>query len=70
MKAIITRARLDGSFDEVGMNNRTIIEGKSRKDLQKKAVKYGNGSPVRVEFYYENVYTKPLFVVYLEKAAS
>lgn len=50
MRAIISRAKPDGSFHEVGTSDRTISkEYKTLKGLLKFATAYGHGKPTRVE---------------------
>ena len=66
MKAIITRARPDGSFDEVGMSNRMISRGSNRR-LRQVARAFASGSSVRIEFFQgDNIYGKPFKTEILE----
>ena len=60
---IVTKQNKDGSFDEVGMNNRTIIDGLSTygRTFRHRINPFGNGKVVRVEVYYgSNIYGKPI----------
>lgn len=52
MKVIITRARKDGSFDEVGMNYRTVISAKDENIAHLHAMEFAKGDPYRLEFFY------------------
>lgn len=63
-KYIVTRQNDDGSYDEVGMNNRCIISGyKTFRNAFKYGINpFGNGKRVRVEVYGESVHSKPLGV--------
>jgi len=58
MKAIITRANPDKTFDEVGMRNRTISSGSIHK-LRRVARAFSLGRPVRIEYYDSTIYAKP-----------
>lgn len=51
MKAILTRQNADGSYDEVGMNNRFCITTKSIRQARKKAASVANGRVVRVQLW-------------------
>lgn len=61
-KYLCTRQNADGSYDEVGMNNRCIISGyKTYKNAFKYGINvFGRGRPVRVEVYGDNIYGSPL----------
>jgi hypothetical protein len=50
MTAIITRKNSDGSYDEVGMSNKTVVRG-SHSNILKKAKEYAKG-PHRVELFH------------------
>lgn len=50
MKAIITRANSDGTWDEVGMNNRFIMTSRSESNMRKKAREYANPRDVRIQY--------------------
>jgi hypothetical protein len=60
----VTKQNADGSYDEVGMNNRCIISGyKTFRNAFKYGINpFGNGKTVRVEVYNENVFAEPLGV--------
>jgi hypothetical protein len=52
IKAIVTRINLDGTYDAVGMNNRTVVGPYKRESyIVKRAKEYGRGRTVRVEFH-------------------
>ena len=53
MKLILTRQNFDGTYDEVGMNNRTVISGYKtmRNAIKYRVLPFGQGRPVRVEEY-------------------
>ena len=61
MKYLITRQNKDGTFDSVGMNNRTLISGyKLYRNAFKFAINpFGRGALVRVEKYPGSVYGEP-----------
>lgn len=63
-KYIVTKQNKDGSFDEVGMNNRCIISGyKTYKNAFKYGINvFGAGKTCRVEVFGDDVYGKPLDV--------
>jgi hypothetical protein len=50
MTAIVTRKNSDGSYDEVGMSNRSVVRG-SHSNILKKAKEYAKG-PHRVELFH------------------
>ena len=53
MKLILTRQNPNGTYDEVGMNNRTVITGYKtvRNAIKYRVLPFGQGRPVRVEEY-------------------
>lgn len=53
-KYLVTRQNTDGSFDEVGMNNRTIVSGyKTYRNAFRFGINpFGRGRVCRVEVYY------------------
>lgn len=61
MKVIVTRENNKGTFDEVGMNNRMIIDWlKSESHIIKHAREFSNGKKVKLEYFHDdNVYGKP-----------
>jgi hypothetical protein len=66
IKAIVTAARPDGTFDEVGMNNRTVV-GPYRRDfyIWRAARAYGRGRPFRIEFFRgDRIYGNPYKIEY------
>ncbi len=65
-KSIVTFARTDGSFDEVGMNNRTIVKGRP-SFIRRRAVELSKGREVRIEYFipsrfYDDVAHKVEFI--------
>lgn len=59
MKAIITKQRLDGTFDSVGMNNRALISHlTTERGVIKWAAGYAGGKPHRIELF-TNIYGEP-----------
>lgn len=65
MKYLITRQNRDGSFDSVGMDNRTIVSGyKTYRNAFKYGIQpFGNGRVCRVEVYPGNsIYGNPIEV--------
>jgi len=56
MRAIITRPRADGSYDEVGMNNRTLTkEYKTKEGLLRYGLPSWTGV-LRVEIYMASIH--------------
>lgn len=51
MKAIITRALSDGTYQCVGTDNRTILSCKRESRLWKFAQRYSRGYPFRLEIW-------------------
>ena len=67
MKAIVTRKNKDGSYDEVGMNNRTIISHlKSKAGIRRSAKDFAKG-PHRIEWYSDNIHTNPWKVEHINE---
>jgi hypothetical protein len=69
MKAIITKQSSNGTYDEVGMNNRALF---SHYKTERGVIRYGvpafaNGRPCRVEFFH-NIYGQPYRTVYTVSA--
>ena len=55
MKAIVTQRREDGSYDEVGTNNRRIVDGKSLSGMHRRMKHWTwmrPGAPYRMEIFY------------------
>lgn len=50
MTAIVTRKNSDGSYDEVGMSNKSVVRG-SHSNILKKAKEYAKG-PHRIELFH------------------
>lgn len=61
---VLTRQNPDGTFDEVGMNNRTVVSGyKTYRNAYKWAINpFGNGRLVRVEEFAGSIHGKPIDV--------
>lgn len=68
MSAIVTRKNADGSYDEVGMNNRRVLGG-SHSSIMKQASDFAKG-PHRVELFHGNRvgHGAPHKVVHVESA--
>lgn len=62
MKAILTKQNDNGTYDSVGMRNRSIVSNyATKKGLLRFAVKpFGNGRKVRVEILGSSIYDKPV----------
>jgi len=59
IKAIISRLMPDGSWAEVGMNHRTIMDGKNAESIRRKAAAWAGG-PHRIEYFArERIYGNP-----------
>lgn len=59
LKAVVTKQNADGSYDEVGMNNKTLIKG-SEANIKKKAKAWANGKTHKIEFHHpERFYQDP-----------
>jgi hypothetical protein len=65
MKAIITRANPDGSFDEVGMNNRTVTKSyKTRRGLFNYGLPENFRGRLRIEIFSdERFYGDPIEIM-------
>lgn len=71
MKGIVTRANLDGTFDQVGTNNRTIVEASRLVNLLRHARAYAGDRAVHVEvFYSDRIYDEADEVVSLPALTS
>lgn len=69
MKIIVTKENADGSFDNVGTNNRALFSNyKTLKNAIKfGAVPYADGKKIRVEVYpTDNIYAECNWVIYLD----
>lgn len=62
MKAIISLARKDGSFPEVGMTDRTIMEGTVRS-IRQRALRWAGQRRIRIE-YHTRIFFPPFLVEY------
>ena len=59
LKAIVSLKKDDGSYHEVGTNNRTIFSG-SESSIKKKAKEFAKGKSHRIEYHHSNnFYAKP-----------
>jgi hypothetical protein len=65
--AIVTRKNSDGSFDNVGMNNRFVVRGlKTKRGILKRIPDNYKQSGCRVELFRQgSLYDKPFEVLYL-----
>lgn len=61
MKAIVTRQNTDGSFDQVGMNNRALFGPyRAQRTIEKLAAEFAGARGYRVELYKcDQVYGEP-----------
>lgn len=66
MRAIITQPNKDGTYDDVGMNNRTVTKNyKTFKNLIQHGIPSNFVGRLRLEIWHgENIYGKPKEVVY------
>lgn len=66
MKAIISRARLDGSIPEVGTNDRMLVSDlKTEQGVIRRARVYARGKAFRVEFFMDaRFYSDPYKTVF------
>lgn len=65
MKVIITRARKNGTFDDVGMMFRMSTSVKTEKQARVIAHDFSKGDPYRIEFFgSERIYGIPMKTVY------
>lgn len=53
MKAIATLQNADGSYDCVGMSNRTLFERKTVRGIDRAALAWSRGKPHKVDYYYD-----------------
>ena len=69
MKYLVTRQNNDGSFDEVGMTNRTIyVDLKTVKGAARRARKLWPNAGLRIEeFADERFYGEPLQTVFIKE---
>jgi hypothetical protein len=67
MQYIVTRQNADGTYDEVGMRNRTVVSGyKTYAGALRYAIKpFGQGATVRVEVYPFSVCLDPVDIFYI-----
>lgn len=66
MHFIVTRANSDGSFDEVGMRNRTLYSRyKTTRGLLRALHKVYPGVPARIEMWPAHCYGPPHTVHYV-----
>ena len=68
MIAIVSRQRSDGSFPDVGTNNRTLWQDLyTISGVIRRARRYAQGKSFRIEFFHdEKFYTAEPFYVYTE----
>ena len=69
MKFLVTRQNKDGSFDEVGMTNRTLYSDlKTIKGAARRARKLWPNADLRIEvFAAERFYGEPLQTVFIKE---
>lgn len=68
MQIIVTKQNLNGSYDQVSMNNRALF---SNYKTLKNAVKFGakmfaNGNPCKVEVYSAGIYEECNWVLFFD----
>jgi hypothetical protein len=68
MKIIVIKQNTDGSYDEVGMNNRAFF---SHYQTLRNAIKHGakmfaNGKPCKVEVYPAGIYEECNWVLFFD----
>lgn len=69
MKIIVTKENADGTYDDVGTNNRALISGyKTLKNAMKFGVMpFANNKAIRVEIYpHGNIYAECNWVMYFD----
>ena len=71
MQVIVTKQNNDGTYDEVGMNNRALF---SQYKTISGAIRYGakpfaRGKPCRIEFF-NNIYACPFKVIYINEYSA
>ena len=66
MKAIVSRARTDGSIPEVGTGDRMVVSGlKTEQGVIRRARAYARGKAFRVEFFTDaRFYSDPYKTVF------
>lgn len=63
MKIIVSRLRADGTYPEVGMNDRALFSIPSVKSAKKRAADFAQGRPHRIEYFTDDhLYTDPFKV--------
>lgn len=69
MRAIVTRPREDGTYDEVGMLNRRLTGSyKTRRGLLKYGIPVGWVGRLRVEIYHDSIHRpEPYQTLYIER---
>jgi len=68
VRAIITRQNKDGSYDEVGTNNRTLLSRKLKRSIDYLVQGWADGYQVtyRIELYHgESIYGTPDTTYYI-----
>lgn len=66
MRAIVTRPNEDGSYDEIGTNNRMVTGVyKTLKNLVKFGVPFWKGK-LRVEVYADSIHQPAIKVIYVK----
>ena len=72
MKAIVTRQNSDGSFDEVGMNNRAVFGPySSQRTIDRLASEFAGHRGYRIEMYRcDSIYGDPDRVYFYKPRAA
>lgn len=66
MRQIISRARSDGTFPEVGTNDRAVTSYRTQRNARRWAKEYARGQACRIEYFSnEHLYGEPFRVEYL-----
>lgn len=60
IRALASLRQPDGSYPDVGMNDRTVIDAKTVTLARRQALKWAGQTPVRVE-YHNGTLLKPAF---------
>lgn len=71
LKVLVTFARPDGSFDEVGMSNRTVVWGGDKGKINEVVRTLSQGRETRLEWFTDTTfYGEPDRVTFLNKMRS
>ena len=61
IRAIVSLRQPNGRYPEVGMTDRTVIDGKTVKAVRKAGLSYAQSTPCRIE-YHNDTLLKPAFL--------